>query len=134
MKLNYQKGFTLIELLVVIAIIGILSSVVLASLNSARDKGADAAIKGNLNNIRAQAELVYDNSGNYSLVGADSNIQRAYAAADSANGSGRSVASTTASSTYWMMAAQLKSSTDWYCVDSNGKATTTSTTVTTVCP
>lgn len=61
MKKTYlQKGFTLIELLVVIAIIGILSSVVLASLNTARGKGSNAAIKGDLNNIRAQAELYYD--------------------------------------------------------------------------
>ena len=60
MKKN--KGFTLIELLVVIAIIGILSSVVLASLNSARQKGQDAAIKSNLNNMRAQAEMYFDNN------------------------------------------------------------------------
>ncbi len=40
--LNAQSGFTLIELLVVIAIIGVLSSAVLASLNSAREKARDA--------------------------------------------------------------------------------------------
>ncbi len=57
-----SKGFTLIELLVVIAIIGILSSVVLASLNSARNKGADAAVKANLSGVRAQAELFYDST------------------------------------------------------------------------
>jgi len=57
MKKENTKGFTLIELLVVIAIIGILSAVVLASLNSARNKGSDAAIQFNLSQIRTQAEI-----------------------------------------------------------------------------
>ena len=65
---NTKKGFTLIELLVVIAIIGILSSVVLASLNSARNKGADAAIKSNLANARAEAEIFYDTASTYDGV------------------------------------------------------------------
>ena len=64
MKDKFNRGFTLIELLVVIAIIGILSSVVLASLNTARGKGSDAAIKASLANARAQAELYYDGHSN----------------------------------------------------------------------
>ncbi len=58
------KGFTLIELLVVIAIIGILSSVVLASLNTARGKSANAKIKAQLASARSAAEAYYDSNGN----------------------------------------------------------------------
>jgi prepilin-type N-terminal cleavage/methylation domain-containing protein len=57
---NTQRAFTLIELLVVIAIIGILSAVILASLNTARSKGTDAAIKSDLDTVVAQSALDYD--------------------------------------------------------------------------
>jgi prepilin-type N-terminal cleavage/methylation domain-containing protein len=63
-----KKGFTLIELLVVISIIGMLSSIVLSSLNSARKKGADAAIISGLANMRAQAELFYGTISGYQGV------------------------------------------------------------------
>ena len=48
--MNKQKGFTLIELLVVIAIIGSISSIIMASLNTARDKARDAKLFSEMGN------------------------------------------------------------------------------------
>jgi len=135
-----QRGFTLIELLVVIAIIGILSAVVLASLNTARNKGADAAIKSNINNMRSQAEISYDNNNSsYVNVCIDAKIQQGLNAAARQSYAGVAVFSngTAADATHavchsqaasWAATSPLKTNAAvYYCVDSTGNATTTST-------
>ena len=105
----------MIELLVVIAIIGILASVVLASLNTARSEGEDARDIANLNNARSQAELFYSTTGN----GTYTNV-----CTTGANNISTLVAAGTCNSTAteWAAEVQLADGTTYYCVDSTGLA------------
>lgn len=64
----------MIELLVVIAIIGILSSVVLASLNSARKKGRDARRVADIKQLQLALELYYDANNNYPTTLSTANL------------------------------------------------------------
>lgn len=57
------RGFTLIELLVVIAIIGVLSSTVLASLNTARFKANDSATKENFHSLQIALQSYFADKG-----------------------------------------------------------------------
>lgn len=59
-----KKGFTLVELLVVIAIIGILSSVAVVNLNSARDKAKKAAVLATMSQLGTAITLCLDDGGN----------------------------------------------------------------------
>jgi type II secretion system protein G len=63
MQSSLKKGFTLIELLVVIAIIGILASIVIASLDSSRKKGRDARRLSDVKQIQLALDLYYDQNG-----------------------------------------------------------------------
>lgn len=77
--MNTQRGFTLIELLVVIAIIGLLSSVVLASLNTARQKGRDAKRLSDLSSIQTALELYYSDHTGYPAAATQSTAATALA-------------------------------------------------------
>ena len=128
MIFHTKRGFTLIELLVVIAIIGILSAVVLASLNTARDKGANAAIKADLKNISSQSAIIYDdaNPNSYAGVCADPKVIDAMTHSFTVGGDTGTVATRCNSiDTAWAANVSLKVPENggadvYWCVDNGG--------------
>ena len=123
MSKRLNKGFTLIELLVVIAIIGVLSSITLTQLNSARNKSADASVKSNLQNIRSVAENLYDaatGTNGYNQVCANATVSAMRASALSAGGNGETCANGIG---YWVAWAGLKGNiANAWCVDNTGNS------------
>ena len=62
---NNKKGFTLIELLVVIAIIGLLSTLSILALNTARARSRDARRVADVKQIQTALEMYYNDAGSY---------------------------------------------------------------------
>lgn len=133
----------------VIAIIGVLAAIVLAVSGSARSKGQDGAVRSNLNNSRAQADLFYTlNNGTYDGVcglTATSTVGRMVNAAKTAYGGSVTAYADGTASTYnteqchdsasnWVAWVPLKASISGspiaWCVDNTG----TSKQVTSVLP
>ncbi len=138
-----QRGFTLIELLVVIAIIGVLSSVVLASLSSARLRARDAAVKAGVRQLASMMHVERNDTGSFANLqsGWDYNAtdcNNSFAGNHAANA--RQICTSIVSNTLrfytgnnqslsseFSIMAELPSTGRYYCMGSSGRTSDTET-------
>ncbi|MFA6257293.1 MAG: type II secretion system protein [Candidatus Paceibacterota bacterium] len=136
-----NQGFTLIELLIVIAIIGILSTVVLAMLSSARNKGKDSSIQREMKSLQSQVAIAADD-GNYNGL-FDTNDQ--WSSPDpkiqallTAIGELSTVHTAGSGELGWAVQVQLTNdASQYFCVDTSGNGSTSTTALSpgdTACP
>lgn len=131
---NNKKGFTLIEILTVIMIIGILASVILVSMDTARKRAADTTIKNQIGQLRSLAEALYSFENHYAeFKGASGSTEtedgvrfnRVRTEINNINGDGefKIVFSDGDSPAEYCMYSPLVREDGVYCVDSTGDAT-----------
>ena len=139
--MRLHRGFTLIELLVVVAIIGMLSSVVIGSVNLARAKARDASVKSHARQLSTMMALQQTDTGSFAALQAGwdytvgdcaNSFSGAYAAkareicgkiVELTNGVGlytNVTAAGTNTTTHYSIMAFLPSDNTWFCIGSSG--------------
>jgi type II secretory pathway pseudopilin PulG len=130
MKRPPQSGFTLLEVLVIVTMIGLLTTIVLASLSVARNKGVDAAIWSSMENLRTKAEHVglrTNGQANYTTICTDASIAEIITNVDQKNGGDGNNDFCRGALSTWVYASQLTArSNTCLCFDSTGVGATDS--------
>jgi len=120
-KKKKKKGFTLMELLVVVAIIGILAAIVLVSLNSARNKGKNAAIKAQMAQLRPAGEMFNEDNAGFTGWCADAEEGRIVAGITNTDATAGAAYVCNDASSAWAAGVPLVGTgAGYWCVDSTG--------------
>ena len=127
-----KKGFTLVELLVVIAIIGILAGITFVTLSSSQDAASDSAIKQEVSQLRAAAQLSFNKSNDFTSVCESASVTKTFDLDDDLeegdegeNGATNSTYYCHDNATTWVIARKLTGDSEvageeWWCIDSTG--------------
>ena len=132
-----SKGFTLIELLVVVAIIGLLSSIILVGLKSAREKAKDGAIMRELAKARTVAQIIFVDDGEYNALCASNTLNNANDDLDEIENSvlelngNQPIACYADADAYCVSAPLAYGTNSKFCIDGEGVASTVNTNCTT---
>lgn len=132
-----KEGFTFIELLVVIAVIGLISSIILMSLERRQRNAEDQTIIGELHQVRSQAEAFYVNHEGYQeLCASDQTLTeegRMGELEDSIESKGGELECGDSTSDYAVSSSLNQG--DYWCVDSHGASHEVNSLITTTsCP
>lgn len=125
-KSDAKKGFTLIELLVVIAIIGLLSTLAVVALNSARQKSRDSKRVADIKQIQTALELYFADQNGYPTAATGVELGAPAQKALCSNGGWKTACVAGTDTTYMGLVPQKPSPVDGTCTAGNNDYTYTS--------